>query len=194
MKRHIFREGTSSCPIFSSGSQGVPTLTTPLQAVSLERPNPLIGCVSRARLSILCNLWKSDCMVLITWFPSGYTPVGLDCLDALLSPCLLITRWQLVKAHGVTRNEPKIPVICYITRIYVKMHASIYRTYTSALTFKSTQTWAHTHTQITSTFLTKNQPYWLVIYENLHCLTIAESQTLPCNIYIVSKVGDHSRG
>ena len=57
---------------------------------------------------------KSDCMV-ITWSHSGYTPVGPDCHDALSSSCLLITTWQPVKAHGVTRNEPKIHVICYIT-------------------------------------------------------------------------------
>ena len=28
--------------------------------------------------------------------------------------CLLIKMWQLAKAYGVTRNEPKIHVICYI--------------------------------------------------------------------------------
>ena len=60
-------------------------------------------------------LFKSDRVVLITWSPSGYTPVGSDCHDALSSPCLLITTWKLVKAHGVTKNEPKIHVICYIT-------------------------------------------------------------------------------
>ena len=59
-------------------------------------------------------LLKSDCVV-ITWSPSTYTSVGPDCPDALPSPCLLITMWQLIKAHGVTRNELKIHVICYIT-------------------------------------------------------------------------------
>ena len=58
-------------------------------------------------------LSKSD-LVIITWSPSGYTPVGPDCLDVLSSLCLLITTWQLVKAHGVTRNKLKIHVICYI--------------------------------------------------------------------------------
>ena len=65
---------------------------------------------------ILCTLSKSDRVVLITWSPSGYTPVVPDCPDVLSYPCLLITAWQLVKAHRVTRNEPKIHVICYITR------------------------------------------------------------------------------
>ena len=61
---------------------------------------------------ILCTQSKSDHVVFITWSPSGYTPVGPDCPDVL--PCLLIAKWQLVKAHGVTRNEPKIYVIRYI--------------------------------------------------------------------------------
>ena len=84
---------------------------TPLQAVSSERfETPLICCVSLARLPILSS--KSD-HVVFTWSPSGYTTVGPDCPDAL--SCLRITTWQLVKVHGVTRNEPKIIVICYIT-------------------------------------------------------------------------------
>ena len=88
---------------------------TPLQAVSSERSEtPLIGCVSLARLPILCTLSKSDCVV-ITWFPSGYTPVGPGYPDAPSSPCLLITTWQLVKVQGVTKNELKIHVVCYIT-------------------------------------------------------------------------------
>ena len=110
MERHILREGTSSCPISSSGSH-----IFFLQAVSSEKSEtPLISCVSLARLPILCSLSKSDSL-LIPWSPSGYTPVGPGCPDTLSSPCLLITMWQLVKAHGVTRNELKIHVICYIT-------------------------------------------------------------------------------
>ena len=64
---------------------------------------------------ILCTLTKSDPVVLITWSPSGYTPVVPDYPDVLSYPCLLITAIQLVKAHGVRWNEPKIHVICYIT-------------------------------------------------------------------------------
>ena len=67
---------------------------------------------------ILCTLSKSACVVLITWSPSGYTPVGLDCPETL--SCLLITTRQLVEAHRVTRNEPKIHVIYYITLFYAK--------------------------------------------------------------------------
>ena len=85
--------------------------------------DPLIGCVSLARLLILCTLSKSD-HVVITWSPSGYTPVEPDCHDALSSPCLLITTWQLVKARRVTRNELKIHVIYYITEVWytIKEH------------------------------------------------------------------------
>ena len=79
-----------------------------------RRPNPLIAACPLARLSILCTQSKSD-RVVITWSPSSCTPVGPDYPDALSSPCLLITTWQLVKAHGVTRNESKIHVIFYIT-------------------------------------------------------------------------------
>ena len=92
--------------------------STRLQAVSSEMSEtPLIGRLSLARLSILCTLSKSD-RVVITWSPSGYTPIGPDRPGALPSLCLLITTWQLDKALGVTRNEPKIHVICYITYIY----------------------------------------------------------------------------
>ena len=65
-----------------------------------------------------CNslpLYKTDRVVLITWSPSGYTPVRPECPDAPSSSRLLIKMWQLTKVHGVTRNEPKIHGICYIT-------------------------------------------------------------------------------
>ena len=71
--------------------------------------------VSASTLDTLL-LSKSD-HIIIMWSPSGYTPVGPNCPDRLPSPCLLITTWQLAKAHGVTRNEPKIHVICYITYV-----------------------------------------------------------------------------
>ena len=109
------RRGDFFLPHIFFQGQGGANACTSLQALSSERSETLlIGCVSLARLPILCTLCKSDRMV-ITWSPSGYTPVGPACHDALSTPCFLITTWQLVKAHGVTRNEPKIDVICYIT-------------------------------------------------------------------------------
>ena len=54
----------------------------------------------------------------ITWSLSGYTPARLAYPDALSSPCSLIKTWQLVKADGVTRNEPQIHVNShYITQL-----------------------------------------------------------------------------
>ena len=39
MERHIFREGTSSCPISSSWSQGVKTVGLPCKPYSQRRPD-----------------------------------------------------------------------------------------------------------------------------------------------------------
>ena len=77
---------------------------------------PLIGCVSLARL-----LFSALSPNLTAWFSShGLLPVihlwYPSALIVLSSSCLLINMWQLAKAHGVTRNEPKIHVICYITK------------------------------------------------------------------------------
>ena len=48
--------------------------------------------------------------------------IDLPCRTAI--PCLLITTWQLVKTHGVTKNEPKIHNDHYIKHIYI--HTYIY--------------------------------------------------------------------
>ena len=110
MERHILREGL--LPISSSRSQWVPTLATPCKLVR-DASNRLRIPRSTVILSIMS---KSDHMVLIKWSPFGYTHLLYSTALIVLSyPCLLITAWQLVKAHGVTRNEPKIHVICYIT-------------------------------------------------------------------------------
>ena len=98
-------------PYLLPGARGWPCLH-PLASSS---ETPLIGCVSHARL------WFSAlCLNLTAWFSSrGLLPVThllySTVLIVLSYPCLLITAWQLVKAHGVTRNEPKIHAICYIT-------------------------------------------------------------------------------
>ena len=72
--------------------------------------------------SILCTLSKSDRMILIMW---SHTPIRPECPDALPSSCLLMEMWQLAKAHGVTRNKPKIHVIFYITYIYICVYVYI---------------------------------------------------------------------
>ena len=116
VERHILRERTSSHIFFRE--PGVPTLAPPCKLVR-DASDWLRVPRSTA---ILCTLSKSDRVVLITWSPSGYTPVWPECPDALSSSCLLIKMWQLTKAHGVTRNEPKINVICYITPAYWLCH------------------------------------------------------------------------
>ena len=97
--------------ISSSESQGLATPAPPCQLVSDASDRLRVPCLT----AILCTLSKTDCMVLITWSPSGYTPVRTECPDAPSFSCLQIKMWQLTKAHGVTRNEPIIHVICYIT-------------------------------------------------------------------------------
>ena len=76
---------------------------------------PPIGWVS------LAQLWFSALYLNLTaWFSSrGLLPVThLLYPNALMccNPCLLITAWQPIKAYGVTWNELKIHVMCYITQ------------------------------------------------------------------------------
>ena len=96
-------------PYFLPGSRGERTLAPPCKLVR----DDLIGCVSHAWL------WFSAlCLNLTAWFSSrGLLPIThlLYPSALIVLPCLLITTWQLVKAHGVTRNEPKIHGVCYIT-------------------------------------------------------------------------------
>ena len=87
-----------------------------LHPLASSSETPLIGCVSLARLR-----FSTLCLNLTAWFSSrGFLPVTqllyLTVLIVLSSSCLLIKMWQLAKAHGVIRNEPKIHVICYITK------------------------------------------------------------------------------
>ena len=74
---------------------------------------PLIGCVSLARL-----LFSALCPNLTAWISSRDLLPVIHLLYPtvlIVLPCLLITTWQLVKAHGVTWNNPKIHGICYKT-------------------------------------------------------------------------------
>ena len=109
VERHILRERTSSSHIFFREPGGA-NACAHLQARQ-RQPDRLRVPRSTA---IFC-LSKPARVVLITRSPSGYTPIRSECPDAPSSSCLLIKMWQLTKAQGVTRNEPKIHVICYIT-------------------------------------------------------------------------------
>ena len=72
----------------------------------------LIGCVTHARLR-----FSALCPNLTAWFSShGLLPVTHLLYPSALTWChILVYSWQLVKANRVSRNEPKIHVICYIT-------------------------------------------------------------------------------
>ena len=91
MERHILRERTYSSPISSSWSQGVPTLAPSCKPYHQRRHQCLWSAVH-------------------PWLDSRFWLGWLSKSEALLSPCLLITTWQLFKAHRVTRNEPKIHI------------------------------------------------------------------------------------
>ena len=109
-------------PYLLPGARGCLRLLPLASRIVRDDLTPLIGCVSLCSILDSLLLSKSDHGV-ITWSPSGYT---LDCPDTLPSPCLLITMWQLVKAHGVTRNEPKIHVICYNTVLITTLSSGLF--------------------------------------------------------------------
>ena len=74
-----------------------------LHPLASSSETPLVGCVSHARLR-----FSALCLNLTAWFSSRVLlPVThLFNLSALIVlSCLLIITWQLVKAHGVTKNE-----------------------------------------------------------------------------------------
>ena len=115
--KDIYSERGLLLPISSSRSQRVQTLA-PLCKLVRDASDWLRVPRSTA---ILCTLSKANHVVLITWSPSGYKPIRPEWPDAPSSSCLLIKMWQLAKAHRVTKNEPKIHVICYITQVYIPL-------------------------------------------------------------------------
>ena len=120
MERHISEKGFL-LPISSSRNQGCQRL----HPLASSLVTPLIGRVSLAGLQ-----FSALCPNLTAWFSSrGFLPVThlFDLSALIVLSSLQITTWQLVKAHGVTRNEPKIHSICYITlrdvlSIYLYVH------------------------------------------------------------------------
>ena len=96
-------------------SQEVATLS-PLASLS---ETPLIGCVSLARLR-----FSALCLVLTAWFPPRGLLLVTHLSALIVMSCLLIKMWHLAKAPGVTRNKPKIHVICYITSSLWKFEVS----------------------------------------------------------------------
>ena len=85
-----------------------------LHPLASSPETPLISCVSLAR-----QRFSALCLNLTAWFsPSGLLPVThlLYPSALIVLSCLLIKMWHLVKTHEVTRNEPKIHGIFYITQ------------------------------------------------------------------------------
>ena len=124
MQTNILREGTSSCPISSSGSEGVPTLSPPCTPYRQRRPRRLWS----AAYSWPDSRFSGLCLNLTVWFSYHVVSFSLHTCRTrqprrTTIPCLLITTWRLVKAHGVTWTEPKIHVIYYIT----SYHAGVRR-------------------------------------------------------------------
>ena len=112
--------------ISSSRGQGVSSLATPCMLVRDTSDRLHVPCST----AILCTLFN-----LTTWFSSGgLLPVTYllypTALIVLSSSRLRIKMWQLAKAHGVTRNEPKIHVIFYITKYWVYFHVHYFPDHT----------------------------------------------------------------
>ena len=106
VERHILRERTSSHIYFQK--PGGANACTPWSSSE----TPLVCYASLARL------WFSALSLNLTaWFSSrDLLPVThLLYPSALIT--LLFTNHNVTACHGVTRNEPKIHVICYITFI-----------------------------------------------------------------------------
>ena len=64
IERHILKKGTSSCPISSSGSQGVPMLASPCKPYPQRRP----GHLWSAAYLWLDSRFSGLCLKLTAWF------------------------------------------------------------------------------------------------------------------------------
>ena len=102
VERHILRERTSSSNIFFQEPGGA-NACTPLQARQRRlwsTASPPLDCDS-------LPLSKSDRVVLITWSPSGYTPVVLECPDrAVLFTNHNVTACQSTRGHSERTENP----------------------------------------------------------------------------------------
>ena len=117
MERHILREGTSSCPISSSGSQGVPTLAPPCKPYRQRRPN------ASDRLHIpLDSRFSGLCLNLTMWFSYHTVSFRLHtCSTGLPRRTAILV--YLSQSHGLSKHMVSLGrnrnfhIICYITLI-----------------------------------------------------------------------------
>ena len=77
--KDIYSERVLLLPISSSWSQGVPKLAPPCKLV-----RDASGRQRVLRSTDSLPLFRSDCVVLITWSPSVYTPVVPECPDRVV--------------------------------------------------------------------------------------------------------------
>ena len=100
--RDIFRERTSA--ISSSVSQGVSTLAPLCELVRDASDRQHVS----GSTPFLCTLSKSDCVVLITWSPSDYTPVVPDFPDrAVVFTNHRVTACQSTRGHLESTENPR---------------------------------------------------------------------------------------
>ena len=72
----------------------------------------IIGFIPFPRVLMVCEMQSVSSRI----WTRVTVSISYDVYHYSTSPsCLLIKMWQLAEANGVTRNEPKIHVICYIT-------------------------------------------------------------------------------
>ena len=101
--RDIYLERGLLLPITSSRSQGVQTLAPPCKLVRDASGRQRVPRSS----AILWTLSKSDHVVLISWSPSGYTPVRPECPDrTVLFSNHNVTACQSTRGHQERTENP----------------------------------------------------------------------------------------
>ena len=152
MERHILREGSSSCPIFSSLSQGVPTFAPPCKPYRQRRPRRLWSL--RISGSTLDSDW-TDSLNLTAWF--SYHVVSFrfhTCSTGLprRTAIPLFTNHNVTAGQSTRGQQERDPNPCQrsLYNIIFLSHKKT-RTYQSRRDFFTpthTHTHTHTHTYI----------------------------------------------
>ena len=110
MERHW--EGTSSCPISSSCSQGVQTLVPSCKPYRQRRPKASDQLrITGSTLDSDCT----DCLNLTAWFSYYVVSFRLHTSSTGLTRCTALPLFinhnvTVCQTHGLTWNEPKIHV------------------------------------------------------------------------------------
>ena len=100
------RKGWCFCSVWEMGGERYPQREDFFFPYLLPGARGVNACTSLQ--AHLRRLWSTAC-------PSLPVKHLLDLSALIMLASLLITPWQLIKAHGVTRNKLKIHGTCYIT-------------------------------------------------------------------------------